>query len=227
MKTRTIPLFPLNTVLFPRTPLSLRVFEERYRIMIDRCREQERPFGVVLIREGQEVGATATPHLVGTLAHIRDVSPIGNQLVLEVEGAARFRLLDYAMDAEPYLIGTAEELRDMPYDPAVVIPLAVEVRSLFHAYFERLVKRAGQSVPQYQLPNDAEDLSYVIAAVMQQSPLLVRQYMLEMTETRERLEAEREILRSEVSRIGDNLSESMSGVIPLTANALHSYTSRN
>jgi Lon protease-like protein len=224
---RTIPLFPLHTVLFPRTPLSLRIFEDRYLQMIARCKEQERPFGVVLIREGAEVGAPALPHGVGTLAQIRNVSSVGDDLIIEVEGTQRFRLLDYAVDAEPYLIGTAESIRDKPYDPAIVIPLAVEVRRLFHGYFERLVRMAGQNVPHYQLPVEAEDLSYVIAAVMQQASLLSRQQLLETTDTRGRLETEKTMLEAEVERIAGAGEEIDADIIPLTASALRDYTSRN
>ena len=54
--TYKLPLFPLNMVLFPGLPISLHIFEERYRLMIARCIEQNGPFGVVLIREGREVG---------------------------------------------------------------------------------------------------------------------------------------------------------------------------
>ena len=50
-----IPLFPLNTVLFPGMPLSLHIFEERYKLMIKHCLDEECPFGVLLIREGKEV----------------------------------------------------------------------------------------------------------------------------------------------------------------------------
>ena len=51
-----LPLFPLNTVLFPGMVLPLHIFEERYKLMIGRCMEGSRPFGVVAIREGGEVG---------------------------------------------------------------------------------------------------------------------------------------------------------------------------
>lgn len=199
-------------------------------MMIGRCKEQERPFGVVLIRYGQEVGPPAVPHTIGTLAQIRTAATAGDQLVIEVEGIQRFRLLDYAAEAEPYLIGTIEPIRDQPYNPAVVIPLALEVRHLFHTYFERLVRMAGRIVPHYQLPIDAEDLSYVIAAVMQQTTLLDRQGMLEITDTKDRLDTEKEMLESEIERIStssDIFAEISSGVVPLTAQALSEYISRN
>src|SRR3712207_5656759 len=65
-----LPLFPLNTVLFPGIPLALHIFEERYKQMIGRCLTEETPFGVVLIASGAEVGAPAVPRKVGTSARI-------------------------------------------------------------------------------------------------------------------------------------------------------------
>ena len=70
--TYKLPLFPLQTVLFPGAPILLHIFEERYRLMIGRCLEQNSPFGVVLIRQGTEVDPDAIPYGVGTTAQIRD-----------------------------------------------------------------------------------------------------------------------------------------------------------
>lgn len=65
-----IPIFPLNTVLFPGQLLPLKIFEPRYMDMAKKCLQEESPFGVCLIQQGDEVGLPATPHAVGTLAHI-------------------------------------------------------------------------------------------------------------------------------------------------------------
>ena len=68
-----LPIFPLNTVLFPGARLPLHIFEERYKAMINACIDERRPFGVCLIRSGSEPGAPAEPFNVGTTAHIRQV----------------------------------------------------------------------------------------------------------------------------------------------------------
>lgn len=90
-----LPLFPLKTVLFPQGVLPLRVFETRYIDMVRDCMKQQAPFGVVLIRAGQEVGAAAEPEQVGTLAHIRawDMEQLG-LMTLRTEGGDRFRILE-------------------------------------------------------------------------------------------------------------------------------------
>ena len=65
-----MPLFPLNVVLFPGMALPLHIFEPRYREMINRCLDENLAFGVVLIKEGPEVGGDALPRRVGTAARI-------------------------------------------------------------------------------------------------------------------------------------------------------------
>ena len=68
-----LPLFPLHTVLCPGVALPLHIFEERYRTMVARCLDEGRPFGVVLIRDGREVGGGPTSiATVGTIAEIRE-----------------------------------------------------------------------------------------------------------------------------------------------------------
>jgi hypothetical protein len=92
---REIPLFPLNTVLFPDGPLPLRIFEARYIDLVRRCLRENTGFGVVLIQEGEEAGAgpTATSD-VGTYARIVDFSGQPDGLLgIEARGGRRFRIL--------------------------------------------------------------------------------------------------------------------------------------
>lgn len=90
-----VPLFPLHTVLFPDGLLPLKVFESRYIDMVSDCMKHEKPFGVVLIKSGQEVGAAAEPETVGCLAHITqwDMANAG-VLMLKTRGGERFRILE-------------------------------------------------------------------------------------------------------------------------------------
>ena len=67
-----IPLFPLNTVLFPDGLLPLRIFEPRYVDMISECLKSGTGFGVCLISDGQETGQAASIYEIGTLANIVD-----------------------------------------------------------------------------------------------------------------------------------------------------------
>ncbi|MBK9244426.1 MAG: LON peptidase substrate-binding domain-containing protein [Burkholderiales bacterium] len=88
-----LPLFPLNTVLFPGGVLPLRVFEARYMDMVRQCMKRTAPFGVVLITRGGEVGAPAATESVGTLARIAawDMPQLG-LLHLRAVGGDRFRI---------------------------------------------------------------------------------------------------------------------------------------
>ena len=91
-----LPLFPLHSVLCPGVALPLHIFEERYRQMVAHCIERSEPFGVVLIRDGREVGGGQLSLAdVGTTAIIRKAGryPDGKLDILTI-GARRFRIGD-------------------------------------------------------------------------------------------------------------------------------------
>jgi len=114
-----IPLFPLRTVLFPGGPLPLRVFEPRYLDMISRCLKTDTPFGVVLIRDGDETG-TARTHAVGTLARIIDWYQGSDGLLgVTAAGGLRFRLLGVTTEPDGLYVGEVETLPD---DPETTLP---------------------------------------------------------------------------------------------------------
>lgn len=96
-----VPLFPLNTVLFPNGILPLKVFETRYIDMVKECMKHDAPFGVVMIKSGQEVGAPAIPEMVGCMAHIEhwDMEGLGI-LMLRTRGGERFRILATRVSAD-------------------------------------------------------------------------------------------------------------------------------
>ena len=97
--TAEIPLFPLNTVLFPGGLLPLRIFETRYMDMAKGCLRDNAPFGVCLIREGREVGEPAEPEAIGCLARILDwdMQQLG-LLLVTARGEQRFRILERRID---------------------------------------------------------------------------------------------------------------------------------
>ncbi len=105
-----LPLFPLHTVLFPGALVPLHVFEERYRMLV----RERRDFGVVLIREGWEVGQTQDLHPVGTVATLTEIEdlPDGRFFVL-ARGLNRFRVQSLDL-SRPYLQARVEALVDPP-----------------------------------------------------------------------------------------------------------------
>jgi Lon protease-like protein len=108
-----IPLFPLNTVLFPGGPLPLRIFEPRYVDMVRRCMRESAPFGVLLIRAGAEVGAVASTAEVGTSARIVDFHQMQDGLLgIVCLGERRFRVLARRTQADGLHVGDVEWLPD-------------------------------------------------------------------------------------------------------------------
>jgi Lon protease-like protein len=93
MQATTLPLFPLNTVLFPGGPLSLRIFEPRYLDMVRRCLKELSPFGVVLILAGAEAGDVSAVADIGTSARLVDFDTLPDGLLgVTCVGERRFRL---------------------------------------------------------------------------------------------------------------------------------------
>lgn len=114
-----VPLFPLNTVLFPGGPLPLRIFEARYLDMVGRCLKEDSPFGVVLIREGGEVGPAET-HDVGTLARIVDWYQGSDGLLgVTARGERRFRVLATERQPDGLNVG---EIELLPEEDDVPLP---------------------------------------------------------------------------------------------------------
>ena len=91
----SLPLFPLNSVLLPGGWLDLRIFETRYLDLVRDCTRNARGFGVLLIREGNEVGAPAPTHDHGCEARIIDFSTLPDGLLgIRVEGVRHFRVIN-------------------------------------------------------------------------------------------------------------------------------------
>lgn len=120
--TAGAPLFPLSTVLFPGGPLPLRIFEARYVDMVRLCMRQHRPFGVVLIRAGSEVGARSASELstVGTMARIVDFNSMPDGLLgISCMGERKFSIQKHWQQADGLHVGDVafvapEERVDLP-----------------------------------------------------------------------------------------------------------------
>jgi Lon protease-like protein len=107
----SLPLFPLNTVLFPDGPLPLRIFETRYTDMVRRCMRERSSFGVLLIRAGAEVGAVASTAEIGTSARIVDFYQLPDGLLgITCVGERKFRVLERTRAADGLNVGRIEWL---------------------------------------------------------------------------------------------------------------------
>lgn len=184
-----VPLFPLRTVLYPGGPLPLRIFEPRYLDMISSCLKSDEPFGVVLIRDGNETGP-ATTYDVGTLARITDWYQGSDGLLgITALGEQRFRLLSSERQSDGLNVGTVELLdsetvRSLPaeYEPMAQI-LAGVLGNLGRLY-EPLEKN-------YE---DAGWVGYRFAEILPIAPE-EKQSCLEIDDPIERLRVVRSVLR--------------------------------
>lgn len=177
-----LPLFPLNTVLFPEGLLPLRVFEARYMDMVTRCLRDGASFGVCLIAAGTEVGEAAVPHPVGTEALIEqwDMAEPG-VLSIAVRGGRRFRIEDHEVERDGLLTGTVRWLiepahEDVPDEQAELLPL-----------LKAIAGELGDRLPE---PHRFDDAAWVGARYTEllPIPMVARQKLLELDDVVSRLE---------------------------------------
>lgn len=115
----TLPLFPLNTVLFPGCKLDLQLFEARYLDMIGRCMKQGEGFGIVCIVQGSEVGEAATAHAtLGCEARVLDFQQQDNGLLgIRIEGGRRFQVERVEVQRDQLIVADVNWLEEAPEVP--------------------------------------------------------------------------------------------------------------
>ncbi len=194
-----LPLFPLNTVLFPGMPLRLHIFEDRYKQMIRECMQTEKPFGVVLIRRGDEAfGPPAEPYTIGCTARIvRSQALPEGRLNLIALGLERFRILSLDSGSEPYLVGQVEPFPLANPGSPTAAAMVERLRPLVEQYLHLLEGHIETRLRPESLPEEAAALAYS-AAVILQSPLLEKQEMLSIPETVDLLDRMIEVYRREL-----------------------------
>jgi uncharacterized protein len=191
-----IPLFPLHTVLFPGMVLPLHIFEDRYKLMIYHCVTENIPFGVVLIREGKEVGGAATVFDVGTTAHITRIDPLDDgRMNIATLGFDRFKIHSISHDA-PYLTGLIETFPLEDTKEAAVKAEVEQLAPLLIKYLEMIASVSEVDVKLDQLPRDASTLAFLTAIVLR-SPMQDKQTLLSIPSLPALLRQERQILGRE------------------------------
>jgi uncharacterized protein len=225
--TVRLPLFPLNSVLFPGLVLPLNVFEERYRAMmrdlLKTPEEEPRRFAVVAIRDGHEVAPSArglpdatavtergpaagfgddparTFHGVGCVADAATIRERADgTFEVLATGTTRVKLL--SVDASgPFLTAELEELPEEPGDEAGA--LAEGVLRAFRQYQKRLAGARERSLATgADLPDDPSVVSYLVAAAMMLD-VPSKQRLLQAPDTASRLRDELTVLRAETAII--------------------------
>lgn len=198
----SVPVFPLNAVVFPGVVVPLHIFEDRYRALVRDLRQIQAPadrvFAIPAIREGYEVGShgVQSMHRIGTLVQLSsaEVRPDGS-LDIEVTGRHRVRIDELRPDGD-YLRAEVTDLSDPAEDQAG--PLAGRVLARFTAYAAMVAGLTGIQMDINGAPTDPGYLSYWMSAVC---PLAMqqRQQLLEADSATDRLLLLEEMLRREVA----------------------------
>lgn len=193
----SLPLFPLKTVLFPGGVLPLKVFEQRYITMTKACLKDDKPFGVCLLTQGEEVarsekatGIAFAP--IGTVARITswDMPQLGI-LHLRTEGAERFQVQAHAIADDGLVIAQVTALAP---EPSVALP---ETFKPVAALLELLINRVGkENFPAELALTDASWVGYRLAEILP-LPLPIKQSMLEINDGEVRLKVLAQFLQQQ------------------------------
>lgn len=189
---QTVPIFPLNTVLFPGAALPLRIFEVRYVDMAKECLKRDEAFGVCLIQDGEEVGAPAVPEKVGCLARIAacDVEELGIIKVRAV-GLERFRIVSSEVNKQGLILGEVE--------PVAAEPAAPDAPGLAECAVFLRKAILGIGVDRFVEPLLFDDATWVGFRLAEILPLRVdvKQKLLELTDATLRLAVLHKFLRQQ------------------------------
>ncbi|MEJ7629785.1 MAG: LON peptidase substrate-binding domain-containing protein [Nocardioidaceae bacterium] len=202
-----LPLFPLNTVLFPGVVMPLYIFEDRYRSLVRDLialpPTRDREFGVVAIKVGYEVGERGvhTIQRVGCAALVTEVTANDDgTFEIIVVGRRRFHVEDLD-PSHDYLQADVEWLADPGGgSPADVATTAETARRLFGTYRRVVEELRADDVLDGPTPHDPVDLSYTLAAAMVLT-LANRQQLLECADVTSRLRMGTSLLRAELRAI--------------------------
>jgi len=190
LETRTIPFFPLPTVLFPHGPLPLRVFEPRYLDMVSRCMKGDTECGVLLIQSGSDTG-DARMVSIGTTARIQDWYQ-GSDGILGITavGVRRFSTTSVHKAADGLYMGEVDFIESEPRQP---LPEEYhQMASLLEVVINDLGKLYENLEKHY---DDATWVGRRFAEILPISQAQ-KQHCLEMNDPLERLAFVRPLLRS-------------------------------
>ncbi len=177
-----LPIFPLNTVLYPGGLLPLKIFEQRYQEMTKACLRDATPFGVCRIREGIEVGSPAVPEPIGCTAIIAEWEmPHLGVFLLKSRGQQAFRIIEKSTQRDGLIRAEVELLEDEAGNPAP------EALRLCRQVLEQIVNRIGNDY--FFAPLDFSNPRWVSYRLAEVLPLGMadRQALLEARDDGERL----------------------------------------
>lgn len=195
-----LPLFPLPVVLFPGVPLPLHIFEPRYRQMLLDIRAAKNLFGLAYFDPSTAEKDVPPAGHVGCVAEVTEVQtfPDGRSNILTL-GVIRYRLESYVERGDPYLVAQVSYFEDDDEDEAVLAGPAREVAETFTriAQAVRTINDERATLPDIT-NTEPQRLSFLVAAAME-IDAEVKQELLELRSTSERLERLRAMLNIAVT----------------------------
>jgi Lon protease-like protein len=152
--------------------------------MIGDCMRNNTPFGVPLIRSGQEVGGPADPQRIGTTTRVlRSQLLDGGRMNIMTKGERRFEIIEITQQ-DPHVAGVVR-LLDEPVGESFT-GVSSELTEEFSKLMRNLISLSGGYTSQVDVPESPVELSYMIAANLD-APIPVRQELLEVPTAADRL----------------------------------------
>ena len=213
-----LPLFPLNSVLFPGMPIALHIFEERYKEMIGACLSSRQPFGVVLVQRGQEaLGPLADTYPIGCTAEITDSEKLGQgRMNITAMGKERFRIISIKQD-DPYLVGKVATFPLQSGDDQQLISKGKALIPWIDRYLDILSNAGEFEIDSQLLPEDPVALAF-LGAILLQMPARMKQQLLEIRTANNLLLEIRRVYRREVALLAAMLDRPRAEEGPFTTN---------
>jgi Uncharacterized protein, similar to the N-terminal domain of Lon protease len=197
---RELPLFPLAVVLFPGVPLPLHIFEARYRQMLTDIRVSNNCFGLSYFDSSSSEKDIPPAGHVGCVAEITETQalPDGRANILTV-GLIRYRVEEYVERGDPYLVAQVSFFEDEEEADELLSESSREVAETFTriARAVRIINDERASLPDIS-DTEPQRLSFLVAAAME-IETEIKQELLELRSTSERLRRLRDMLARAVS----------------------------
>jgi Lon protease-like protein len=200
-----IPLFPLPLVLFPQIVVPLHIFEDRYKLMINRCIEESSVFGVVLIPPGTAAENETTVRRVGVTARIVQFDRIEDgRINILAAGESRFRILQFGT-SKPYWTADVELSEDDHEEDEELHESFSDVVRLYREVHRLASELRGVEADEIKIPESPVSLSYMVSYILDVDPE-AKQLLLEMNSTTGRLKSLHVHLEEAIQRLSGQIA---------------------
>lgn len=193
-----LPLFPLNLVLFPGQVQQLHIFEPRYREMINYCIDHNHPFGIVLIKESENVAGKTVPYNIGTAAQIKAVQRLDDgRMVITTLGTNRF-YIDKLNYERSYLMADVRTYPVSNGSTQKAAKMGQKLRPRVVEYVDKIALASNSQLSLKSLPDDPTSLAFLIAMALQINNV-EKQKLLSMPTVPDILQRENYLLWREIA----------------------------